>query len=1458
LFREVRVLKSLNHPNIIKLLEVIESEKHLYLVMEYASGGEVFDYLVSHGKMNEKDARCKFRQIVSAVQYCHQKMIVHRDLKAENLLLDAELNIKIADFGFSNYFSNSQKLDTFCGSPPYAAPELFLGRKYEGPEVDVWSLGVILYTLVSGTLPFDGKNLKELRERVLRGTYRVPYYMTHECEMLLKKMLVLNPAKRISLQEVMNDPWMNQGYEHNVLKPHTEEPADYCDPERIDIMIRMGFKREEIHDSLTQQRFNNITATYLLLARYDPRVHGRLRGLPSTSTTSLKSDSQSVRSRQTPETQSSTPNTSRTQFYSSPSRNSLGIASSTTATLVTQHSTNGVVSRNTDSFGLNNRHLSAVSRAGKDSVTATSTTSESLYTDSFTNANSPTTNSNNGSRGFPSSVRRSVTVSGPSDANHVAAPLSGVLLKSSALPALTTRSPSVSRNASPPPPSQAPPSDISHQIPATQPSVITLHPAAVTAHLTLANMFNGPSCSIPSNSNSVLPLVTSFTRHNSRPRAATRSFSIQPQTVAPLALDEEEAGNLTKSQRNRGRKSPSIENKLNNCNGLMKELSISSTSSEDAGSDENDLYDKDSDSASPGSVKLSHSSHKSHKSKHYYHTHKSNISALTTTSTGITLTPTSVTLAAAPTNLSNKAYSFSPGEKQTLVNDNSEDTSSINLIQHRETSQFNRATPVRRKSIGTTKSSCLTNTTLTVNTISSTFNNYPSVSINDDREPTTSSSGSYKNSISTTIANRVNLFSNELNKKNTSFDMEPKGLSKEQNQPYVHPKPRTIFRYPPNAADILNESNPFRLVNDISITESSIEPPAVPPHGSRLPSQMNSSTAKLLANNSNASQLSQGSGTVTTSSTFNNSIITTNSFGATIRRPTAPVPQNTLAPNSSASINPTTRTSYAYHSLRLPSNATINSTNEILLHHPLGRVNNQVVRPSVTSLWSNGVSEIGSNLSPSNSPYTNDSIETTSNLPFSRNLPERSTIQHVPTGRARERLEGTSSGKRLVRHPGTQSIAHSTNDAHARLSGGNSNFPTPRPNSPDLSISSGTSSVSTLSHHGDRTDYDEESPTPENEKHADINHRNHTIGSSVQPLARNFSVRPSDNRLEHESIHNHSNTNGGINNFFRTLTTRISSSKLFRRSAVLQPGLLSTSPENKASNVSDSKDPDIRIEPTMELDKLAVASGSPPPETRHKNRLPRSRSGVTPQGSRRLTDFNAVCVDERSTRNNIDATETLNRRRNKNELNLDVSGSIDRRRSPLSRDSRSQSTHRSSSRHADHKNSKPIPPPVPMRGAVGIPSPGQNKSPSPGNDNSPLNNPITDITLGRTRSLRFMFRTETASRHQIGEMMLDIKQVLAKNNVDFEQVGDFKLQCVYGDPSRGCQVPNLTNHNQNCTSSNRLSRLTDRTEHGVVHWEMELCKLNRTGTNGVRFKRISGSSSDFKYIANKLASDLEI
>uniref|UniRef100_A0AC11CVN4 Microtubule affinity regulating kinase 2 n=1 Tax=Ovis aries TaxID=9940 RepID=A0AC11CVN4_SHEEP len=364
LFREVRIMKVLNHPNIVKLFEVIETEKTLYLVMEYASGGEVFDYLVAHGRMKEKEARAKFRQvgvtpslgcgpnlcsggwhagsschlsaasegplgppyqcgrlevghrvaapparaaasgltplpsfqIVSAVQYCHQKFIVHRDLKAENLLLDADMNIKIADFGFSNEFTFGNKLDTFCGSPPYAAPELFQGKKYDGPEVDVWSLGVILYTLVSGSLPFDGQNLKELRERVLRGKYRIPFYMSTDCENLLKKFLILNPSKRGTLEQIMKDRWMNVGHEDDELKPYVEPLPDYKDPRRTELMVSMGYTREEIQDSLVGQRYNEVMATYLLLGYKSSELEGdtiTLKPRPSADLTNSSAPSPS-------------------------------------------------------------------------------------------------------------------------------------------------------------------------------------------------------------------------------------------------------------------------------------------------------------------------------------------------------------------------------------------------------------------------------------------------------------------------------------------------------------------------------------------------------------------------------------------------------------------------------------------------------------------------------------------------------------------------------------------------------------------------------------------------------------------------------------------------------------------------------------------------------------------------------------------------------------------------------------------------------------------------------------------------------------------------------------------------------------------------------------------------------------------------------------------------------------
>ncbi|KAF7260023.1 hypothetical protein EG68_02752 [Paragonimus skrjabini miyazakii] len=289
LSREIRVLKSLIHPNIVRLYEVIETTRNVYLVMEYAKNGEVFDHLMKHGRMDEKQARSIFRQLFSAVEYCHQKNIVHRDLKAENLLLDGQNNLKLADFGFANQFDSGCTLDTFCGSPPYAAPELLSGKKYHGPEVDVWALGVILYMLVCGKLPFEAYTLKELHTRVLSGKYQIPFYMSGACESMLKQMLVIDPKKRSTLKELMQQSWINIGYEREPLQPFVETGVDYNDPIRRALMSQLGFNPDDLRDAFENGCFDNVTATYLLLADTETRhkVTNRLQNQMHANSTIL-------------------------------------------------------------------------------------------------------------------------------------------------------------------------------------------------------------------------------------------------------------------------------------------------------------------------------------------------------------------------------------------------------------------------------------------------------------------------------------------------------------------------------------------------------------------------------------------------------------------------------------------------------------------------------------------------------------------------------------------------------------------------------------------------------------------------------------------------------------------------------------------------------------------------------------------------------------------------------------------------------------------------------------------------------------------------------------------------------------------------------------------------------------------------------------------------------------------
>ncbi|KAJ8790341.1 hypothetical protein J1605_021418 [Eschrichtius robustus] len=244
LFRDVCGMKALNHPNIVKLLGVIDTEETFFVVMEYLSGGDMYRYLKTHGRMTEVEARGLFRQLLSALQHCHQRGIVHRDLKPMNLLFDSNMNIKLTDFGLSNKCDDTGQLDTICGTAPYAAPELLLGQRYSGPAVDVWSLGVVLYTMVTGSQPFVGKDFQELQKQILQGRYPIPPYLSLEIRDLLQKMIALNPSDRGTLPDLMRHPWVNVG-QKEPLQPPCEEDLE------VTMVRTLGLTCDQIQDTGT-------------------------------------------------------------------------------------------------------------------------------------------------------------------------------------------------------------------------------------------------------------------------------------------------------------------------------------------------------------------------------------------------------------------------------------------------------------------------------------------------------------------------------------------------------------------------------------------------------------------------------------------------------------------------------------------------------------------------------------------------------------------------------------------------------------------------------------------------------------------------------------------------------------------------------------------------------------------------------------------------------------------------------------------------------------------------------------------------------------------------------------------------------------------------------------------------------------------------------------------------------
>tara|TARA_B100000401_G_scaffold238158_1_gene161469 strand:+ start:114 stop:1937 length:1824 start_codon:yes stop_codon:yes gene_type:complete len=265
--REIKILRLFMHPHIIRLYEVLETPHDIYVVMEYVKSGELFDYIVEKGRLGENEARHFFQQIVSGVEYCHRNMVVHRDLKPENLLLDSKSNVKIADFGLSNVMRDGHFLKTSCGSPNYAAPEVISGKLYSGPEVDVWSCGVILYALLCGSLPFDDESIPNLFKKIKGGIYNLPSHLSPGARDLIARMLLVDPLKRITISEIRTHPWYVVHLPRYLVvpPPDTLAQATNVDAETLEMVVNLGFEREHVVDALRHQLRNKATVAYFLL-----------------------------------------------------------------------------------------------------------------------------------------------------------------------------------------------------------------------------------------------------------------------------------------------------------------------------------------------------------------------------------------------------------------------------------------------------------------------------------------------------------------------------------------------------------------------------------------------------------------------------------------------------------------------------------------------------------------------------------------------------------------------------------------------------------------------------------------------------------------------------------------------------------------------------------------------------------------------------------------------------------------------------------------------------------------------------------------------------------------------------------------------------------------------------------------------------------------------------------------
>ena len=275
--KEIKYLKEFNHINIIQIYEVIETDQSFYIVMEYVSGGELFNYIVDHDKLSEKEASFFLVQIINGIKEIHKKNICHRDIKPENLLLTEEKIIKIIDFGLSNEYTDY--LTTQCGSPCYAAPEMIRGMKYNGLMIDLWACGIILFAMLCGYLPFDDKDNNILFRKILQCKLEFPSEeetkLSNEAKDLIKRILTPNPLKRIKIEEIESHPFFIIGLKEykNITKPILFNQENII----IDYMtnkLKYSNEDQKINKLIKLNKHNSYTTTYKLLKK--KLMEGRL------------------------------------------------------------------------------------------------------------------------------------------------------------------------------------------------------------------------------------------------------------------------------------------------------------------------------------------------------------------------------------------------------------------------------------------------------------------------------------------------------------------------------------------------------------------------------------------------------------------------------------------------------------------------------------------------------------------------------------------------------------------------------------------------------------------------------------------------------------------------------------------------------------------------------------------------------------------------------------------------------------------------------------------------------------------------------------------------------------------------------------------------------------------------------------------------------------------------------